>query len=92
MGIEENYIAFCVNDLRGAVQGMRAMNIRGASCYHSFKVAVMEYLDDVDDDALKIGAVNTIINNKGRLTGYNTDCLGLILTLQEAMPIKNNTL
>ncbi|KQC07931.1 MAG: hypothetical protein APR62_05645 [Smithella sp. SDB] len=91
MGIEETYIAFCVNDLRGAIQGMRAMDIRGASVTIPFKVAVMEYLDDVDDDALKIGAVNTIINNNGRFTGYNTDCSGLILTLQEAMPIKNNT-
>ena len=92
MGIEGNYSAFCVHDLVGAIQGMRAMNIRGASVTIPFKVAVMEYLDDVDNDALKIGAVNTIINSKGRLTGYNTDWLGLILTLQEAMPIKGKTI
>ena len=91
MGIEGNYSAFCVHDLGGAIQGMRGMNIRGASVTIPFKVAVMEYLDDIDDDALKIGAVNTIINNNGRLTGYNTDWLGLILTLQEAMTIKNKT-
>jgi shikimate dehydrogenase len=51
----------------------------------------MEYLDDIDDDALKIGAVNTIINKSGLLTGCNTDWLGLILTLQEAMPVKGKT-
>jgi shikimate dehydrogenase len=46
-------------------------------------------LDDIHEDALKIGAVNTIINNNGRLTGFNTDWLGLILTLKEAMTIKD---
>ena len=92
MGIEGNYSAFCVHNLGGALQSMRGMNIRGASVTIPFKVAVMEYLDDIDDDALKIGAVNTIINSKGRLTGYNTDWLGLILTLQEAMPIKGKTI
>jgi len=91
MGIEGIYSAFCVHNLGGAVQGMRAMNIRGASVTIPFKVAVMEYLDDVDDDAMKIGAVNTIINNNGRLIGCNTDWLGLILTLKKAMPVKNKT-
>ena len=91
MGIEGNYCAFCVDDLGGALQGMRAMNIRGASVTIPFKVAVMEYLDDIDDDALKIGAVNTIISKSSRLTGCNTDWLGMILTLQEAMPIKGKT-
>jgi shikimate dehydrogenase len=51
----------------------------------------MEYMDDIDDDALKIGAINTIINNNGRLRGCNTDWLGLILTLKKAMPVKNKT-
>jgi shikimate dehydrogenase/3-dehydroquinate dehydratase type I len=91
MGIEENYSAFCVDDLGEALQGMRGMNIRGASVTIPFKVAVMEYLDDIDEDALKIGAVNTIINSNGRLTGCNTDWLGLILTLKEAMPVKGKT-
>jgi shikimate dehydrogenase/3-dehydroquinate dehydratase type I len=91
MGIDGNYSAFCVDDLGEAVRGMRGVNIRGASVTIPFKVAVMEYLDDIDGDALKIGAVNTIINNSGRLTGCNTDWRGLILTLQEEMPIKGKT-
>jgi shikimate dehydrogenase/3-dehydroquinate dehydratase type I len=90
-GIEGNYNAFCVNDLALAVQGIKGMNIRGASVTIPFKVAVMEYMDDIDDDALKIGAINTIINNNGRLRGCNTDWLGLILTLKKAMPVKNKT-
>jgi shikimate dehydrogenase/3-dehydroquinate dehydratase type I len=88
LGVEGHYNAFCVSDLEAAVMGIRGMNIRGAGVTIPFKIAVMELLDDVHDDALKIGAVNTIINNNGRLTGFNTDWLGLILTLKEVMPIK----
>ncbi|MGB5216929.1 MAG: shikimate dehydrogenase [Smithella sp.] len=91
MGIDENYSAACVQDIGGAMAGIRGMNIHGASVTIPFKVAVMEYLDDIDDDALEIGAVNTIINRDGILTGYNTDWLGLILTLKSAMTIKNKT-
>jgi shikimate dehydrogenase len=91
MGIEENYSAFCVQDIGSAMEGLRGMNIRGASVTIPFKVAVMEYLDDIDDDALEIGAVNTIVNNNGRLNGYNTDWLGFILTIKKAMTIRNKT-
>ena len=91
MGIDEHYSAACVQDINGAMAGIRGMNIHGASVTIPFKVAVMEYLDDIDDDALDIGAVNTIVNHDGILTGYNTDCLGLILTLKSAMTIKNKT-
>lgn len=91
MGMDENYNAACVQDIGAAMAGIRGMNIRGASVTIPFKVAVMEYLDDIDDDALEIGAVNTIVNHDGSLTGYNTDWLGLILTLKSAMKIKNKT-
>lgn len=91
MKIAESYSAFCVNDPGEALQSMRAMNIRGASVTIPFKVAVIKYLDDMDADALEIGAVNTIINNNGRLRGCNTDWMGLILTLKRAMTIKNKT-
>jgi shikimate dehydrogenase len=78
-----------VEDLGEAVRGMKAMNIRGASVTIPFKVEVMQYLDEIEDDALEIGAVNTIINHRGKLTGANTDWLGVIMTLKDAMSIKN---
>ncbi|PKN71621.1 MAG: hypothetical protein CVU54_00930 [Deltaproteobacteria bacterium HGW-Deltaproteobacteria-12] len=87
LGIAGRYNAFCVSDLAAAVQGIRGMDIRGASVTIPFKSAVMEYLDDITDDALKIGAVNTIISTNGILTGANTDWLGLVFTLREAMTI-----
>ena len=42
-----------------------------------YKQSVLPLLDEIDDSARRIGAVNTIVNDKGRLCGYNTDCLGL---------------
>ena len=91
MGIKENYSALCVQDVGGAIQGIRALNIRGASVTIPLKIVVMKFLDDIDDDVLAIGAINTIVNDEGRLTGYNTDWLGLILTLQKTISIKNKT-
>lgn len=91
MGMADQYIAFCTQDIGRALDGIRGMNIRGASVTIPFKVAVMEYLDDIDAAAVEIGAVNTIVNHNGRLAGYNTDWLGLILTLNKMMTIKNKT-
>jgi len=88
LGQEGRYDAFCVYDLAAAVQGIRGMDIRGASVTIPFKSAVMKYLDDISEDALQIGAVNTIINSNGRLAGANTDWLGITVTLQEAMTVK----
>jgi len=91
IGVPETYSACCVLDLDDATRGMKALNVRGASITIPFKVEVMRYLDDIDEDALKIGAVNTIINSEGKLTGTNTDWLGLIMTLKEEMKIKDKT-
>jgi len=91
MNINENYSACHVSDLNDAMRGMKALNIRGASVTIPFKVEIIRYLDDIDEDALEIGAVNTIINNKGKLAGANTDWLGIIMTLKEEVEIKGKT-
>jgi shikimate dehydrogenase len=91
MDIEENYSACCIEDIGQAIEGIRGMNIHGASITIPFKVAVMKYLDDIDHNALEVGAVNTIVNHNGRMTGYNTDWLGFILALKQSMTIKNKT-
>jgi shikimate dehydrogenase/3-dehydroquinate dehydratase type I len=82
MRIAGHYSAFCVNDLTSAVAGIRGMNIRGASVTIPFKTAVMEYLDEIDEDAAALGAVNTIVNKGGHLVGYNTDWVGLMQALK----------
>ena len=91
MGIDGRYNAFCVSNLESALCGIKGMDIRGGSVTIPYKVSVMEYLDEIDEDALNIGAVNTIVNSNGHLIGYNTDWLGLIVTIKELMPIKDKT-
>ena len=71
--INSIYTAFEVNNIANAVNAIKTLNIQGASITIPFKESVMEYIDHVDKNALEIGAVNTVINQKGELTGFNTD-------------------
>ena len=65
------------SDLEKVIEGVRSFNIRGCSVSMPHKENVIEYLDDLDFSAKKIGAVNTILNsNDGFLKGYNTDYYG----------------
>lgn len=63
---------------------MRRQIVRGANVTIPHKEAVLEFLDEVDSEAKAIGAVNTIVNDGGRLTGYNTDGRGALRALSEA--------
>jgi shikimate dehydrogenase len=88
MKIHAHYVPFCVQNLEDAVRGIRGLDIRGASITIPFKTAVMSYLDEVDESSLRIGAVNTVLNDdEGRLKGYNTDWIGLIHDLKESLEI-----
>jgi len=82
IGYNGVYLAFRVIDLDSAVKGIRALNFKGVSVTLPHKVAVMESLDEIDDTAARIGAVNTIVNKQGRLIGYNTDCPGALEALR----------
>ena len=88
MGIKAQYVPFCVKDLKSAVLGIRGLDMRGVSVTLPFKTEVMDYLDEVEKSALRIGAVNTIFNHHGVLKGTNTDWLGFVLSLKEVMEIK----
>jgi shikimate dehydrogenase len=81
-GCNAVYLAFCVSDPGAAIKSLKALNVRGLSVTLPYKVAVMEYLDDIDQTAAGIGAVNTIVHHNARLIGYNTDCQGAIKALQ----------
>jgi shikimate dehydrogenase len=61
---------------------LRALNVQGVNVTIPHKEAVCPLLDDIDEAAQLIGAVNTIVNQNGRLVGYNTDGIGLIRSLQ----------
>lgn len=63
---------------------MRREVVKGASVTIPHKVSIMGYLDEVDLEAIAIGAVNTIVNEGGWLKGYNTDGRGAMRALEEA--------
>jgi len=69
------------DNLAKAVMGLRALGMRGVNVTIPHKEAVVEFLDQIDDDARQIGAVNTIVNQDGQLVGYNTDCYGFTASL-----------
>jgi len=71
-------------DLEKAVsETLRASDVRGANVTIPHKVSVMGYLDEIDLEAVRIGAVNTIVNDGGRLKGYNTDGIGALRAIRE---------
>lgn len=81
------YLPFQVARIEPAVMAVRTLGIRGVSVTLPHKVAVMEWLDRLDPLAEKIGAVNTIVNADGVLTGYNTDCFGAVGALVQQTDI-----
>ncbi|NOV03552.1 shikimate dehydrogenase [Paenibacillus planticolens] len=84
-GINAVYAAFHVrpDELGDAVRGIRALGYRGINVTIPHKVEVMQYLDEIDEGARIVGAVNTIVNEAGKLTGYNTDGIGYVRSLKE---------
>lgn len=89
VGYNGVYLAFRVKDIGAAVSGIKALDIKGASITISHKVSVMAFLDELDETAQKIEAVDTIKNQQGVLTGYNSDCLGAVRALSEKTTIKD---
>jgi shikimate dehydrogenase len=79
------YLAFRVRreELREAIIGAISLDFLGLNVTMPHKNAVMRYLDEIDSTARSIGAVNTILNDEGRLMGYNTDGIGALKALEE---------
>ncbi|MBU0667929.1 shikimate dehydrogenase [Patescibacteria group bacterium] len=67
----------------------RRRPISGLSVTIPHKTAVMDYLDSVDTHASVIGAVNTVVNKKGKLKGYNTDWTGAQRAIEDVMELKD---
>ncbi len=83
LGMDALYCAFEPESIENAVMAMRHLGIRGASVTIPFKVSVIPCLDDIDPLARSIGAVNTLLNDNGTITGYNTDGLGAVSPLEK---------
>jgi shikimate dehydrogenase len=85
-GLDFRYLTIKVNegDLGAAMQGLRAMNMRGINLTIPHKVEVLKYLDELSPAAEIIEAVNVVVNNDGKLWGENTDGKGFLTSLKDA--------
>ena len=88
MGINAAYLAFEVDDIEDVLYGIKGLGIQGVSVTLPFKTRVLPFLDELDALAEKIGAVNTIVNKRGRLIGHNTDHLGALKALEAKVDIR----
>ena len=83
------YVPLAVRDLARAVDGVRHLGIKAIGVTIPYKVEVIPYLDDLDQDARRIGAVNAILNQDGRLLGANTDGKGAVRALLEVSALRD---
>lgn len=77
------------DDLEKAILAVRTLNIRGCGVSMPHKMKAMEYLDEIDETAKKIGAINTIVNDDGKLKGYNTDYEGARILTKENYSVQD---
>lgn len=82
LGLNWIYKAFAPTDLSQAIAGVRGLGIRGCAVSMPYKEDVIELVDVMDPSAKAIDSVNTIVNDAGRLTAYNTDYTAIEQLLQ----------
>ncbi|WP_407374427.1 shikimate dehydrogenase [Methanobrevibacter sp.] len=89
LGMDCVYVAFDVDpvNLQSAIEGAKSLNIKGFNVTIPHKIEVMNFLDEIDDVARLIGAVNTI--DFKDMKGYNTDGIGAVKAIEEVTSIKN---
>ena len=89
LNLDYVYVTFDVepSNLKKSIEGAFSLNIKGLNVTIPHKIEVMKYLNDLDEIAQLIGAVNTI--DFKNLKGYNTDGIGAIKAIEEVESIKN---
>lgn len=85
-GLDYAYLAFDipVTKVADAINAIKTFNLRGSNVTMPCKSEVLKYMDDLSPAARMIGAVNTIINEDGKLTGHITDGLGFASNLRDS--------
>jgi 3-dehydroquinate dehydratase/shikimate dehydrogenase len=91
LSLDMVYIPFEVDDLGEFFDAIGGERVRGLSVTLPHKVAVMNLIDEIDEAARKIGAVNTIVVKDGRLCGYNTDAAGAMEPLEKICDLKRES-
>lgn len=77
LGIQGLFIKLARKDLAKVIEAVKTLGLRQLSVTIPYKIEVMKYLDEIDEEAALLGAVNTVICQDGKLKGYNTDVAGI---------------
>jgi shikimate dehydrogenase len=83
-GLDFAYVAFRVEEAKGAVAAMRALGLRGFSVTIPHKETILPHLDRLDASVERCRSCNTVVNDDGVLTGYSTDGPGAVRALGSA--------
>lgn len=85
LGLDYAYVAFDVKEegMEQAIEAMKLFNMRGCNVTMPGKNIAAKFMDELSPAAELIGAVNTIVNDNGHLTGHNTDGVGFVRNLKE---------
>ena len=77
------YLPFDIppSNLKSAMKGITAFNFKGLNVTIPHKEAVIQFMNNVSEEVTIIGSLNTVINDQGKLSGYNTDAYGVLETL-----------
>jgi|TARA_B110000977_G_C10930261_1_gene436771 shikimate 5-dehydrogenase len=71
------YKSFYSDDIKKSIEAVKILGIKGFALSMPFKIEALDYVDEVEDSARKIGSINTVVNKDGYLKGYNTDWVGV---------------
>lgn len=90
-GLNFVYVPFKVarNGLSQFMRNFRKFSFKGAAVTIPHKEDIIKYIDELDETAKQIGAVNTLVNENNKITGYNTDYYGAVMALKEITNLKN---
>lgn len=89
-GVDAVYLAFEVDqtNLARAIESIRTLDMLGVNLSMPNKTTAIAYVDELSQEAQLIGAINTIVNQNGKLMGYNTDGIGFVKAMAETAKIK----
>ncbi|MHC4182648.1 MAG: shikimate dehydrogenase [Planctomycetota bacterium] len=91
-GLNSVYVPMKVLNIETFINDFRKMDFRGVSVTIPHKESILPFLDDIDPVAGKIGAINTVVNQDGKLTGHNTDCMAAVNGLEDGLDGEKRTL
>jgi shikimate dehydrogenase len=91
LGLNYLYVPLIVDDLEKAVEGIRHLGIHAAGITIPYKVDIIPFLDELDEESKAVGAVAVVLNKDGRLVGSTTDGKGCLRALREQTEVEGKT-